>query len=46
MTETPNVGEPHPTDAEPNVFTGADPNADTGEPDNLNADIGIPAPPG
>ena len=45
MTENANVGEPHPDDAEPDVFTGTDPNADVGEPDDLGGTVGIPAPP-
>lgn len=46
MTEnTGEIGIPHDSDAEPNSFTGADPNANVGEPDALGAPIGIPAVP-
>lgn len=36
------IGEPHdaPDTTEPGVFTGSDPNADVGEPDNLGQVIG------
>ena len=43
MTEdTGALGVPHDTDAEGDAFTGTDPNADVGEPDDLGADIGKP----
>jgi hypothetical protein len=44
MTELSSIGEPHPTDTEPEVFTGTDPNADEGEPNDLGAQIGQPNP--
>jgi hypothetical protein len=46
MTEdTGALGIPHESDAEGDTFTGSDPNADVGEPDDLGGTIGIPAPP-
>ena len=40
------VGTPHnaPDTTEPGVFTGTDPKADVGEPNDLNAPIGVPHP--
>jgi hypothetical protein len=38
------IPHPFPDTTEPGVFTGTDPEADVGEPDFLNAPIGIPHP--
>ena len=46
MTEdTGALGIPHDSDAEPDAFTGTDPNADIGEPGDLGGTIGQPGDP-
>ena len=46
MTEQQDFGIPHPAPdtTEPDVFTGSDPKADEGKPDNMGADIGKEGP--
>lgn len=48
MTESQSIGEPHPypdTADPPDTFTGTDPKADVGEPNDLGQPIGLPGDP-
>ena len=38
----PDIGIPHPVTTDTNVFTGTDPKADVGEPNDLGAREGTP----